>query len=98
MEKQTVNNYEGLFIVRPDLNEEGAKQTFKAITDSIAKQSGSVKKDESWGKRQLTFSIRKFRDGYYYKVDFEAPPAAIAKLREAYKLNMDILRSMITKR
>ena len=40
----------------------------------------------------------KFKEGYYYKLDFTAPANAITKLESAYKLNQDILRTMITRR
>ncbi len=94
-----MNTYEGLFIIRPDLKEEDVKGVFKMIVETIAKNGGSVKKEESWGKRQMAYSIRKSREAYYYKVDFESAPAAISKLEAAYKLASDnIIRAMITRR
>lgn len=93
-----MNNYEGLFIVKPDLKEEDVKNVFKAITDSVAKSGGAVKKEESWGKRQLAYPIKKLKEGYYYKLDFTAEPASISKFEEGCKLNPDIVRTMITRR
>ena len=93
-----MNEYDGLFIIKPELKEEDAKNVFKAIGDSITKAGGSVKKEDLWGKRMLAYPVKKSREGYYYKVEFSAPPAAIAKMDAAYKLNADILRTMITKR
>ena len=66
--------------------------------DSITKNSGNVKKEESWGKRQLAYPVKKFKEAYYYKVDFSAPSDTIQKLEAACKLNAGILRTMITKR
>lgn len=93
-----MNNYEGIFIIKPDLKEEDVKNVSKLVGETITKNGGSVTKEENWGKRLLAYSIEKFKEGYYYKADFQAPPAAIAKLEAAYKLNADILRTMITKR
>lgn len=93
-----MNNYEGLFIIKPDLQEEAVKNTFKVIGDIITKNGGTVKKEESWGKKQLTFTIKKFKEGYYLKLDFESPADSISKMEEAYKLNQDVLRTMITRR
>ncbi len=97
-EKKDLNNYEGLFIVRPDLKEDEVKQAFKTIADSISKHDGTVKNEENWGKRQLAFPIKKFKEAFYYKVDFQALPDAISKLHGGYKLDQSILRVMITKR
>lgn len=94
-----MNDYEAIFIIKPDLNEEDLKNAFKSIADSIAKNGGNIKKEEPWGKRQLAYPVKKFKEGHYYKVDFSAPPAVIAKLEAAYKLSDEtILRTMITKR
>ena len=93
-----MNDYEGLFIIKPDLKEEEVKSAFKAIGDSITKLAGSVNKEESWGKRQLAYPIKPFKEGYYYKVDFTAEAASVSKLEAGYKLNAEILRVMITRR
>lgn len=93
-----MNNYEGLFIVRPELKEEEAKSAFKVITDTITKNGGSVKKEELWGRRELAYKVKKFKEGYYYKLDFDIPPDAVSKLEASYKLNANILRTMITRK
>ena len=36
-----MNNYDGLFIVKPDLKEEDVKNTFKAISDSVTKNGNA---------------------------------------------------------
>jgi len=93
-----VENYEGLFIIKPELTEETVKNVYKAISDSVVKNGGNIKKEDIWGKRQLAYPVKKCKEGYYYKVDFTSPTAAITKLEEAYRLNEDILRTMITRR
>ena len=93
-----LNNYEGIFIIKPDIKEEDVKNVFKAISEQVVKNGGSVKKEEPWGKRELAYPVKKVKEGYYYKLDFSAPPLAVPKLEASYKLNQDVLRTMITKR
>ena len=93
-----MNNYEGLFIIKPDLKEEDIKNLFKAMADGVTKNGGAITKEESWGKKQLVYPVKKFKEGYYYKLDFTASANAITKLEASYKLNQDILRTMITRR
>lgn len=93
-----MNNYEGLFIAKPDLKEEDVKNLFKIVSEAVSKSGGTIIKEESWGKKQLAYPVKKFKEGYYYKLDFTAPADAIAKMDAVYKLNQDILRTMITKR
>ena len=96
--KIAMNNYEGIFMIKPDLKEEDVKNIFKAINDSVINNGGSIKKEESWGKKQLAYPVKKFKEGYYYKLDFTTESTSISKLENAYKLNQDILRTMITRR
>lgn len=93
-----MENYEGLFIIKPDIKEEDVKNIFKSIADNVTKNGGSVKKEEVWGKRQLAYPVKKAKEGYYYKLDFAAPTNAIIKLEEIFRLSEDILRTMITRR
>ncbi|MDD5495677.1 MAG: 30S ribosomal protein S6 [Candidatus Omnitrophica bacterium] len=93
-----MNNYEGLFIVKPDLKEEDIKKVFKMITDNIAKNNGTVEKEDIWGKKQLAYPVKKFKEGYYYKLEFAVSPDSISKLETACKLNGDILRTLISKK
>ena len=93
-----MNDYEGIFIIKHELKEEDVKKVFAAISDSVTKSGGAVKKEENWGKRQLVYPVKKAKEGYYYKLDFTAPPDSIEKLEAAHRLNADILRTMVTKR
>ena len=93
-----MNNYEGIFIIKPDLNEEAVKNVFKALGELVVKNGGSIKKEEPWGKRALAYPVKKVKEAYYFKLDFSSPALAIPKMEAAYKLNQDILRAMITKR
>ncbi len=93
-----MNAYEGLFILKPDLKEDEAKNACKAISDTVTKNGGTISKEEVWGKRLLAYPVNKFKEGYYYKLNFTSPSSAIAKNEAVYKLNGDILRAMITKR
>ena len=93
-----MNNYEGIFILRPDIKEDDLKTACKIITDLVVKNGGNVKKEDAWGKRPLSYPINKFKEAYYYKFDFDAPSDAIAKLEDACKMNAEILRVMVTRR
>lgn len=93
-----MSNYEGLFIIKPELKEEDTKNVIKSISDAITKGGGAIKKEENWGRKQLAYPVNKSKDGYYYKVDFDLDPAQVIKIEATYKLNTDILRTMITKK
>ncbi len=93
-----MNKYEGMFIVKPDLNEEHKKTLFSNINDTVSKNEGKVISSNVWSeKRKLAYPIKKQKEGIYYLVNFQALPNTISKLQEIYRLNENIVRTLITR-
>ena len=93
-----MNNYEGVFIVDPELKQEDQTKIETWIKDAISKQKGVVENLENWGKKRLAYRIRKKREGVYLLVNFQAPADIITGLERAYKLNESIFKLMIIKK
>lgn len=93
-----MNKYEAMFILKPDLSEEEKKALFNQLSDTVVKQDGNVLSGDIWSdKRKMIFPIRKYQEGLYYLMNFSIPADAVAGIRQAYKLNENILRVLITK-
>ncbi len=93
-----MNNYEAMFIVKPDLSEEERKSLFQQINDVVTKHGGSVTQGALWAeRRKLFFPIRKCTEGVYYLMSFSLDSLAIKDIRHAYKLNENILRVLFTR-
>ncbi|MEK6714880.1 MAG: 30S ribosomal protein S6 [Candidatus Omnitrophota bacterium] len=91
-----MRNYEAMFILKPDLKEEGIASVAKHIAEPIVKNQGTVSVSEVWSpKRRFCFPIKKYKEGIYYRVNFAIQPKAIETLKQAYHLNEDILRLLI---
>lgn len=93
-----MNKYEAMFIVKPDLSEANRKALFTQLNDAVAKNGGSILTSGLWSeKRKMWFPIRKFHEGVYYLMNFNLGPEAVAKIRNIYRLNEDVLRVLITR-
>ena len=92
-----MKNYEAMFIVRPDLNQEELDKTVKAIEEIVTSNKGKINDSLNWGKRQLSYKIGNYTEGTYQLVHFQIEPTAIKRLKEGYRLNEDIVRVLITK-
>lgn len=93
-----MNRYEAMFIIKPDLSEEDEKNLFSQIQDVAVKNNAKVIEARIFAeKRKLYFPIKRCREGVYYLVDFSIAPTAVANIRQAYKLNENILRVLITR-
>jgi len=91
-----MKNYEGMFIIKPDMAKDELDKTLKVLQDTITKGGGKVANCQPWGRRKLAYVVKKHVEGEYYLCDFEAEPKNILSMENAYRLNEDILRVLIT--
>ena len=94
MEK--TKSYSGLFIITPD-KQDTVDQVTSAIGSIISENSGSVTKENMMGKRMLAYPIKKKKEGVYYEVSFTAVPESVNKMMRLFRINTDILRTLIDK-
>jgi len=88
-------NYEGVFIVNPDLSADQSKTAIGQIQDLITKNGGQVDGLQDWGKKRMAYKIKKKTDGTYFIVNFQLPSSATKKIEQTLRLNDDLLRFMI---
>lgn len=93
-----MTKYEGVFIVKPNLNKDEVEKAVSSITEVVVRNGGVVENKEDMGLRQLAYEIKKERQGHYLLVNFTANPKAISEMEKIYKLNESILRTVVFKR
>lgn len=92
-----MKNYEALFLLKAE-KEEDVQKTVASITEVIAKNNGTIIKEDSWGKQATAYPVKKQKEAFYYKLNFSADPATIKNMEDAYRLNQNILRTMFIRR
>ena len=88
--------YESIFIVNPELGEEGI-QAVVGKFKSLIETSATVIDFAEWGKRRLAYPIDDINDGYYVCAQFTAEPTFPAELERIYKITDGILRFLVVK-
>ncbi len=91
-----MKKYEGMFIVKPDMEKEVLEKTLGSIEETITKNGGRAENCQHWARRRLAYPIKKFMEGEYYICNFESEPRSISTLEASCKLNDNILRILIT--
>jgi len=71
-----------------------------AITEKLAKfhallGEGVQVTVNHWGKRTLTYKLKRHETGYYVVVQFEAPAAVLPEFERAVKLDDGVLRFLV---
>ncbi len=90
--------YEGLFIIRPDLDKESQDKAVEFIKGEITKREGQIESAQGPDKKQMAYDIKKYSEGLYYLLNFKAPTKTIAELNNVYKLDNMLLRHFILKK
>ena len=93
-----MRDYEVVFIVHPDLDENALKGVVDRVQSWITDSGGSVVKLDQWGKRRMAYSIRKQREGQYIYIEAQFAPSFSAELERSLRFLEPVLRfSIISK-
>lgn len=90
-----MRKYEIMYIVRPDLDEEGRKALIERFNTVLTDNGAEIEKVEEMGMRRLAYEINKYREGYYVVIVLNSKPAAVEEFDRLAKINDDIVRFMI---
>lgn len=88
-------NYETMYIIKPQLEEDAIDAVVKKFEDHIVKNNGVVEKTEKRGRKRLAYEVKDHRDGFYVLMNFKFEPSQILELDRAFKLTEDVLRHLV---
>ena len=90
-----MGNYEGIFIVDPDIQAEASKGVVTQLQELVSKNGGRVDGVQDWGKKRLAYPIKKKQEGQYVLLNFQMDSKLAKKIEQNLKLNDNLLRYMI---
>jgi len=91
-----MREYEYVFIVHPDLDENAFKELIEKVKGWVTGGGGQVVKVDVWGRRKLAYTIRKQREGQYVLMDTVMSPAFSAELERNIRYLEPVLRYLVT--
>ena len=89
-----MRHYELMIILDPELEERTIAPSLDRFLTVVTSSGGTVK-TEIWGRRRLSYEIKKNAEGIYAIVDIQAEPAAVAELDRQLNLNESVLRTKL---
>jgi len=84
-----------MYIIRPDIEQEAVQAAVDKF-QGIISNGGEITKHDVMGKRRLAYEIKKFRDGVFVLVNFNATPEVVAELERLMKISDEVIRYLIT--
>ena len=93
-----MRDYEVLYIVRADLDDDKVQETVKRVNTLIERSGGVVERTNLWGKRKLAYEVKHQKEGAYILQDFQFAPERVPELEAAFKITEDVLRHLIVRK
>lgn len=91
-----MENYETVFIARPDLKDEEIKNLIQNFVDLII-TNGEIEKTEELGRKKLAYEVKGHKEGIYVVIYFKSKPEFITELERVYKITEAILKFIVVK-
>lgn len=88
-------NYEGVFIINPDLTSDASKGVLAQVQDLVSKNGGRIDNVQEWGKRRLAYKIKKKQEGNYVILNFQLDSKVTKKLEQSLRLNDNVMRYLL---
>ncbi|MBM7770986.1 MULTISPECIES: 30S ribosomal protein S6 [Actinokineospora] len=93
-----MRHYEVMVILDPTLDERTVAPSLDTFLNVIRTSGGNVEKVDIWGKRRLSFEIKKHSEGIYAVLDVNAEPDAVKELDRQLSLQESVLRTKVMRR
>jgi len=93
-----LRDYEVLYIVRADLDDDKVQEVVKRVNTLIERSGGSLERTNLWGKRKLAYEVKHQKEGAYVLQDFKISQDRIPELEGALKISEEVLRHLIVRK
>ena len=90
-----MKKYEVMYIIRPNVDEEGKKSIIEEINQVFVKSASVVSEVKEWGLRELAYEIDGETKGYYVLLNVEATPEAIKEFDRVANIKETVIRHIV---
>lgn len=92
-----MRDYELMWILPGTSSEEDGEKSVETVSTLIKDNGGEVKSAELWGRRTLSYPIKKNGEGAYYLAKFSIEPGATTEINRSMEANQGVLRHLLVK-
>lgn len=97
MTEVSVQQYELMVIFFPEIGEAAIGKELEELKKHITSNKGEVLQEDSWGNRDLAYTIKKQEQGYYYVLNFTLDPLKVSEMQRGLVINPSVIRALVVK-
>jgi small subunit ribosomal protein S6 len=84
--------YETIYLMRPDVTKESAGKIASRIDEVVKKQGGQMTLVETWGRRQLSYTVRRCKRAVYVCLKYIGASGLVAELERNLRMLDDVIK------
>ena len=84
--------YETIYLMRPDVTKESAGKIASRIDEVVKRENGKLTLVETWGRRQLSYTVRRCRRAVYVYFKYIGGSTLVAELERNLRMLDDVIK------
>lgn len=89
-----MRHYEIVLLIHPDQSEQ-VPSMLERYQTLVTSQQGHIHRKEDWGRRPLAYPIQDLHKAHYVLLNIECNHASLEELKNLFKFNDAIIRSLV---
>jgi small subunit ribosomal protein S6 len=90
--KVRYREYETIYLMKPDVSKDAAAKIAQRIEDVVKREGAKLVAVETWGRRQLSFSVGRYRRAVYVFLKYIGGPTVVAELERTFRMMDDLIK------
>ena len=91
-----MRNYEIMFIVRPDVDENVVRNTVKNLEKILTDRKAKITLSKELGQKEFAYEIKKFKSGFYFLYNIEAnDDEAVKEFDRVARIDENVVRHLV---
>ena len=89
--------YDVIYILDPNSTTEESAAVASKVEQVVADAKGTVLKKDDWGKRRLSYMVKKHREGHYIFFHLQITPDTVAEVTRNLRLMEKVIKFTVVK-
>jgi len=87
-----VREYETIYVLKPDVARDSQERLANRLSEVVTRESGKLTTIENWGRRQLAYTVAKYRRGVYVYLKYLGGGTLVSEIERNLRMVDDVLK------
>lgn len=90
--KMRYRQYETIYLMKPDVSKDAAAKVAQRVEDVFQREGAKLLTVETWGRRQLSFSVGRYKRAVYVFLKYVGGSTVVAELERTFRMIDDVIK------